>query len=669
MRAPGPGSRAGWRRRGRGSPRACAPKDSRSHPLRPAATGRGARPARGAVSSRPMQQRPRDEAPAPQRPSRPPSSPSSSPASARPTRLWPRAWPWPRRSSCVIALGGGLLDHSPDPAAGCWPRSPARPRCWPSSSSTRSCSPTGSSPSSTPTASAQAANAVGTSDATGRLGRPRVRWHPAAIAGLLAVILVASIAHVAVARYDLIAYDLGDLDRPAAATRSPSATDELALRPADRRRAGASPTRRPASRADRRTSPPRPADRRAGTARSASTSCSSASDSVADQASLQHRHDDRGQHRPGHQAGRHLSLPRDTARAAAPQLARLRLLRRRLPGQDQQPLVARPRPGRTSSPAASHRSAASTPSRAPSGELYGLDIDYYVAVDFDSFPKIVDTSAASSSTSRCRSTTTTTRSARGNAQALHPAGHPAHGRAAGARLRARAPHDLRLRPRRSASSASSPRCATRSIRPACWSRAGSRARLRPSSRAIHTDIPAELFPALVSLARQIDADARSARCVFTPPSYQVECLLRAYSLTPKREGHPPGGQGTSSPSTRRRAGTRQGRGGGRRGLRPQRHGRRPARRPASPTTSTTGHERDRAARRTAAGRPERLHADRHHRLQRRGGPEMVETIARARGRRSASRSCSDERPAGVDGRRDRHHAAAKTPRCSVRRPD
>ena len=56
---------------------------------------------------------------------------------------------------------------------------------------------------------ASAANAMATSGgAGGRLGRPRVRWHPVAIAGLLAVILVASIAHVAVARYDLIAYDL-----------------------------------------------------------------------------------------------------------------------------------------------------------------------------------------------------------------------------------------------------------------------------------------------------------------------------------------------------------------------------------------------------------------------------------------------------------------------------
>jgi hypothetical protein len=42
---------------------------------------------------------------------------------------------------------------------------------------------------------AQAANALSASGASDRLGRPRVRWHPVAIAGLLAVILVASIAH------------------------------------------------------------------------------------------------------------------------------------------------------------------------------------------------------------------------------------------------------------------------------------------------------------------------------------------------------------------------------------------------------------------------------------------------------------------------------------------
>src|SRR4029453_6311424 len=49
--------------------------------------------------------------------------------------------------------------------------------------------------------------------------------------------------------------------------------------------------------------------------------------------------------------------------------------------------------------------------------------------------------------------------------------------------------------------------------------------------SIHTDIPADLFPALVSLAGQVDAkEVRSL--VFTPPTYQDECLS-CYSLTPK----------------------------------------------------------------------------------------------------------------------------------------
>ncbi|HXG40798.1 MAG TPA: hypothetical protein VNJ28_07625, partial [Candidatus Limnocylindrales bacterium] len=41
----------------------------------------------------------------------------------------------------------------------------------------------------------------------GRLGRPRVPYHPVSVAGLLAVLLVMSGAHVALARYDLLALD------------------------------------------------------------------------------------------------------------------------------------------------------------------------------------------------------------------------------------------------------------------------------------------------------------------------------------------------------------------------------------------------------------------------------------------------------------------------------
>ena len=41
----------------------------------------------------------------------------------------------------------------------------------------------------------------------GRLGRPRVPYHPASVAGLVAVLLVMSGAHVALARYDLLALD------------------------------------------------------------------------------------------------------------------------------------------------------------------------------------------------------------------------------------------------------------------------------------------------------------------------------------------------------------------------------------------------------------------------------------------------------------------------------
>jgi hypothetical protein len=43
-------------------------------------------------------------------------------------------------------------------------------------------------------------------NAGGRLGRPRLVFHPVSLAGLLAVVLVMSGAHVVVARYDLLAW-------------------------------------------------------------------------------------------------------------------------------------------------------------------------------------------------------------------------------------------------------------------------------------------------------------------------------------------------------------------------------------------------------------------------------------------------------------------------------
>jgi LCP family protein required for cell wall assembly len=49
-----------------------------------------------------------------------------------------------------------------------------------------------------------------TASGGGRLGRPRVPYHPLSVAGLLAVILVMAGAHVAVARYDLLVMQTAD---------------------------------------------------------------------------------------------------------------------------------------------------------------------------------------------------------------------------------------------------------------------------------------------------------------------------------------------------------------------------------------------------------------------------------------------------------------------------
>ena len=57
--------------------------------------------------------------------------------------------------------------------------------------------------------------------------------------------------------------------------------------------------------------------------------------------------------------------------------------------------------------------------------------------------------------------------------------------------------------------------------------------MRATTQAVHTDIPPELFDNLISLGQGLDlGNVRSL--VFTPPRYQTECL-QCYSLTPRVE--------------------------------------------------------------------------------------------------------------------------------------
>ncbi|HEX2755101.1 MAG TPA: LCP family protein [Candidatus Limnocylindrales bacterium] len=84
-------------------------------------------------------------------------------------------------------------------------------------------------------------NAVATSGG-GRLGRPRLVFNPLSVAGLLAAILIMSGGHVVVARYDLLANDVlddpcvfisNDTDTPPSCDASPSASTSGSAGPTD----------------------------------------------------------------------------------------------------------------------------------------------------------------------------------------------------------------------------------------------------------------------------------------------------------------------------------------------------------------------------------------------------------------------------------------------------
>ena len=89
--------------------------------------------------------------------------------------------------------------------------------------------------------------------------------------------------------------------------------------------------------------------------------------------------------------------------------------------------------------------------KAVLGELYDLDIKYFVEVNFEGFKKVVD--AVGGVTINVQVPVVDDAfpgSDRSLAAAVHPERHPAHGRRAGAALRPLAEHLHRLRPRRPA---------------------------------------------------------------------------------------------------------------------------------------------------------------------------------------------------------------------------
>ena len=234
-----------------------------------------------------------------------------------------------------------------------------------------------------------------------------------------------------------------------------------------RRRPSRARSSRPTARSPRRRrpGPPCPTSRsRRGTARSGSTSCSSAATS--DRASHpQHRHAHRRLDRPGHQAGRDVQPAARHGRRADPA------------GTGAAAPSARSTPGKIN--ASGRRSATRTDLfpgkgnltrgynglKAILGNLYGLDIKYFVEVNFDGFKKVVDTIGGV--TINVQVPVADDRYPVDRQQppaALHPDRHPAHGRRRGAPLRPLAARLERLRPR--PAPAARPPLAARAGRPA-----------------------------------------------------------------------------------------------------------------------------------------------------------------------------------------------------------
>ena len=144
------------------------------------------------------------------------------------------------------------------------------------------------------------------------------------------------------------------------------------------------------------------------------------------------------------------------------------------------------------------------------GQLYGLKIDYYVAVDLNSFRGTIN-DARRRHRRRAgpglRPGLPVGRRSR-QPEALRAARHAVDERPARARLRALAPRLVATSTARPASSASSPRSATRPTSRRSSRRASSTSSSSRSRRASGRTSPPKMIPKLVSLAQEVDLDRR-----------------------------------------------------------------------------------------------------------------------------------------------------------------
>ena len=406
-----------------------------------------------------------------------------------------------------------------------------------SSSSTSASSSTGSSPSSTPTAS-RSTSTRRPASGDGRAGRARFGRNPLSIAGLLAIILVMAGSHVVVARYDMLAQGVLEQrlhlhQRPehGVRPRRDAVARQLGIGVADRRRHGRRPDRLPGPGRDAGRQR-RPAGRRSrrGTARTGSTSCSSAPTSVPARA---------------RSTPTRSSSCRSTRSASRSRCSACRATRR----------TSRSRPGRRATCSARSTRARSTrwwtnihrrtdlyPGsvkngtvgynglKAIIGYLYGLDIKYFVEVNFDGFKKVVDTMGGRDGQ---RPDPGLGRSLpvdrRRTPPGLHPERDPAHGRRRGAPLRPLAPRLERLRSRRAPAAG-----------PALAARAGRPAGAHPAAPGAHRRAR------LGGLDRHPDEPARPAARARLADRHQGHPLVRLRAAA-VRDREPPGRAGLQHP--------------------------------------------------------------------------------------------------------------------------
>jgi LCP family protein required for cell wall assembly len=166
------------------------------------------------------------------------------------------------------------------------------------------------------------------------------------------------------------------------------------------------------------------------------------------------------------------------------------------------------------------------------GELYGLDIKYYVEVDFTGFKTVIDTLGGVIVDVQAPVTDDhyPTEDDRTHLNLYIPAGiQHMNGSEALAFARARNKTNDFDRAERQQRVILSLR---RQANPATLLAPGRlEALVGAIKRTVHTDIPPDLFPSIVTLGQ--DADVRAVRSlVFTPPVFQIECV-QCYSLSPK----------------------------------------------------------------------------------------------------------------------------------------